>query len=274
VTAPAWVQHVIWWHVYPLGFVGAFPAAAPPDPGEHRLRRVAEWFDHAIALGASGIALGPIFASRTHGYDTTDHYRVDPRLGDDDDFDYLIAEARRRGLRVLLDGVFNHVGVDFPRYRQAAHDAASARWFRGRPGHFHTFEGHGDLLTLNHDNPEVIDYTATDFTAATSDIDVVLDPITGDYSARSLRVLRTGGILVSLLPFAPDTPDEAARIGVRAEVMLVEYDHQGMTVIADLVTRGRLRPVIAATFPLADAAKAHVRGETGHVAGKIVLTVP
>ena len=111
-------------------------------------------------LGASGIALGPIFASRTHGYDTTDHYRIDPRLGDDEDFDYLVAEARQRGLRVLLDGVFNHVGVDFPRYLEATHDDAAARWFRGRPGHFHTFEGHGGLLTLNHDNPKVADYTA------------------------------------------------------------------------------------------------------------------
>lgn len=121
---------------------------------------------------------------------------------------------------------------------------------------------------------EVIDYTAADFTAAASDLDVVLDPITGDYSARSLRVLRRGGILVSLLPFAADIPGEAVRLGVRAEIMLVEYDHQGMTVIADLVTQGRLRPVIAGTFPLADAAKAHVLGETRHVAGKLVLTVP
>ena len=48
-----------------------------------------EWLDHAISLGASGIALGPVFASRTHGYDTTDHYRIDPRLGDDADFDRL-----------------------------------------------------------------------------------------------------------------------------------------------------------------------------------------
>ena len=55
--------------------------------------------------------------------------------------------------------------------------------------------------------------------------------------------------------------------------MLVEYDHQGMTAIADLVTEGRLRPVIAATFPLAEAAKAHELGETRHVAGKLVLTV-
>ncbi|OBI20249.1 MULTISPECIES: alpha-amylase family protein [unclassified Mycobacterium] len=160
MTAPAWVEHAIWWQVYPLGFVGAFPASSePPQPDQHRLRRLVDWFDHAIALGASGVALGPIFASRTHGYDTTDHYRIDPRLGDDDDFDHLVAEARRRGLRILLDGVFNHVGLDFPRYREAPTDEAAARWFRGRPGRFHTFEGHAELITLNHDNPDVVDYT-------------------------------------------------------------------------------------------------------------------
>ncbi|WP_297594472.1 alpha-amylase family glycosyl hydrolase [Mycobacterium sp.] len=161
-SGPSWVRHAIWWQVYPLGFVGAFPVPRsnePQQPAEHRLLRLVDWFDHAIELGASGIALGPIFASRTHGYDTTDHYRIDPRLGDDADFDRLVDEAHRRGLCVLLDGVFNHVGVDFPRYREAPDDAAAARWFRGRPGHFHTFEGHDGLITLNHDNPEVVDYT-------------------------------------------------------------------------------------------------------------------
>jgi glycosidase len=143
--SPSWIEHAIWWQVYPLGFVGAYPAEQPPGPDDHRLRRIADWFDHAIELGASGIALGPIFASRTHGYDTTDHYRIDSRLGDDADFDYLIAEARRRGLRVLLDGVFNHVGSDFQ---------ASDGWFSGQ-----TFEGHPGLITLNHDNAEVVDYT-------------------------------------------------------------------------------------------------------------------
>jgi cyclomaltodextrinase / maltogenic alpha-amylase / neopullulanase len=155
----SWVEHAIWWQVYPLGFVGAFPADQPPDAGEHRLRRLVDWFDHAIELGASGIALGPVFASRTHGYDTTDHYRIDPRLGDDADFDYVVSEAHGRGLRVLLDGVFNHVGADFSRHLEAPDNDASARWFRGRPGRFHTFEGHGELVTLNHDNREVIDYT-------------------------------------------------------------------------------------------------------------------
>lgn len=140
----AWTEHVIWWQVYPLGFVGAFPADRPPGPDEHRLRRLVDWFDHAIELGASGVALGPIFAARSHGYDTTDHYRIDPRLGDDTDFEHLVAEARRRGLRILLDGVFNHVGADF---------AGPASWRSGG-----TFEGHSELAALDHDNPEVADY--------------------------------------------------------------------------------------------------------------------
>ncbi len=149
MTGPSWIEHSIWWQVYPLGFVGAYPSEAPPDPGEHRLRRLVDWFDHAIALGASGVALGPIFHSRTHGYDTTDHFRIDPRLGDDADFDYLIEQARQRGLRVLLDGVFNHVGADFARYG----DPESAHWFSGD-----NFEGHAELITLNHKDPAVADY--------------------------------------------------------------------------------------------------------------------
>jgi glycosidase len=151
MTEPAWVQHAIWWQVYPLGFVGAYPADTPPTADEHRLRRIVEWFDHAIGLGASGVALGPIFASQTHGYDTTDHYRIDSRLGDGGDFDHLVEEARKRGVRLLLDGVFNHVGTDF----------GNSSWFRKRcnGSGFDTFEGHDGLIALDHDNPEVVDYT-------------------------------------------------------------------------------------------------------------------
>jgi glycosidase len=149
VTDPDWVEHAIWWQVYPLGFVGAHPADAAPTADEHRLGRLVDWLDHAVRLGASGLALGPIFASHTHGYDTTDHFRIDPRLGDDADFDRLVAEAHGRGLRVLLDGVFNHVGPDFPH----------TEWFRLRGNTFDTFEGHGGLIALNHDNPAVADYT-------------------------------------------------------------------------------------------------------------------
>ena len=132
--------------------------------------------------------------------------------------------------------------------------------------------GHHDLVRdLGAD--EMIDYRTTDFAEAVSDVDVVLNSITGDYSARSLCTLRPGGVLVSLLPFGSEVPAEAAKLGVRTELMLVEHDHAGMTEIAGLVTQGKLRPVIAATFPLAEAAKAHELGETRHVAGKLVLTM-
>lgn len=157
MSDPDWVQHVIWWQIYPLGFVGAFPAENPPAADEHRLLRIIEWLDHAVELGTSGIAPGPVFASRTHGYDTTDHLRIDPRLGDDTDFDALVDACHRRGLRVLLDGVFNHVGTDFGRYREAL-DNGPDDWFRKKHNGFATFEGHDELIALNHDSPDVIAY--------------------------------------------------------------------------------------------------------------------
>ena len=157
MTEPAWVQHAIWWQVYPLGFVGAYPADPAPGPDAHRLRRLVDWLDYTVELGASGLALGPVFASQTHGYDTIDHYRIDPRLGDDGDFDHLVGEARTRGLRILLDGVFNHVGTDFPRHRDAR-AGGDRSWFRVRGDRFATFEGHDGLIALNHRNPEVVDY--------------------------------------------------------------------------------------------------------------------
>ena len=156
----SWTEHAIWWQVYPLGFVGAFPGAQPPEPGEHRLRRLVDWLDHAIELGASGIALGPIFASRTHGYDTTDHYRIDPRLGDDADFDRLIAEARTVvACASCSTGCSTTSALDFARYRDAQHRDASARWFRGpaRPvRHLRRATASSSRSTTS--SPAVVDY--------------------------------------------------------------------------------------------------------------------
>jgi NADPH:quinone reductase-like Zn-dependent oxidoreductase len=124
---------------------------------------------------------------------------------------------------------------------------------------------------------EAIDYHTVDFTESAKDIDVVLDPVSRDAAARarSLAVLRPGGTLVSILPVpidAAELADIAAR-GIRYESLLVEADRAGMRAIADLVETGALRAHIEATFPLAEAAKAHTLGETGRTTGKIVLTV-
>lgn len=122
---------------------------------------------------------------------------------------------------------------------------------------------------------EVVDYRTTDFRDAVQDIDMVLDPLSGDTRTRSLDVLRPGGVLVSLLPGTdPDEAANAAARQVRVETLLVEADHAGMNAVADLVASGSLRAHVEAVFPLADAAKAHALGETGRTAGKIVLTVP
>ncbi|MER6423131.1 NADP-dependent oxidoreductase [Streptomyces sp. NPDC001137] len=121
---------------------------------------------------------------------------------------------------------------------------------------------------------EAIDYRETDFTEAVKDVDVVLDTIGGDTSTNSLRVLRPGGIVVSILPVgSKDFCEEAERLGVRALRMLVDASHSGLKAIAELVEAGKLRPAIAGTFPLADAAEAHRLGDTGRTTGKLVLTV-
>ncbi|KAB7790966.1 alpha-amylase family protein [Bifidobacterium leontopitheci] len=152
----------IWWQVYPLGFTGA---PIRPTTAEHRrmtprLDRIIPWLDYLIGLGANGLLLGPIFDSSTHGYDTTDYYRIDPRLGDDAAFDRLVDACRSRGIRIMLDGVFNHVGRDFGPFRDAlaghGHDAMFLITRNADGGvDYAKFEGHAELPELNHDDPEV-----------------------------------------------------------------------------------------------------------------------
>jgi NADPH:quinone reductase-like Zn-dependent oxidoreductase len=108
---------------------------------------------------------------------------------------------------------------------------------------------------------EVIDYRTTDFTTATGDLDVVLDTIGGDYAPRSRTLLRPGGTYIAL---ADPTDDD---------FLLVEPDHAGMLALVDLVVKNQLKVTLDSVFPLAEAAKAHERGETGGATGKIVLTV-
>ncbi len=166
----SWVERTIWWHIYPLGFVGAEREATACAGVAHRFGHLAAWLDYAVNLGASGVLLGPIFASSTHGYDTIDHFQIDKRLGDGADFDDFVAQAHRRGLRVVLDGVFNHFGRECPIFRRAVAggpDAPESAWFRqirpadpasGAEPDYATFEGHHQLVALNHDEPAVADY--------------------------------------------------------------------------------------------------------------------
>lgn len=169
---PDWINDAVFWHVYPLGFLGAEREARPDTPVTHRLNRLEPWLDYAAGFGATGLLLAPIFASSTHGYDTTDYFRIDPRLGDDSDFDALVHALRARNMRLVLDGVFNHVGRNHPAFRQVLAEgprAPQAGWFRlswprgdapGATPDYANFEGHGELPALDHDNPAVADHVA------------------------------------------------------------------------------------------------------------------
>ena len=160
----SWADHAILWHVYPFGFTGAERAALPVgQPATHRLRHLEAWLDYAVELGCNGLLLGPVFASETHGYDTVDYFKIDARLGDSDDFDALVAAADQRGLRLVLDGVFNHVGRGFPPFEAAVSGGPAtpaARWFKRTPdgSDYSVFEGHGQLVELDHNEPAVLSY--------------------------------------------------------------------------------------------------------------------
>ena len=170
---PAWVRHGIFWQVYPLGFVGADIRPAGPRTFNGRgLDALIGWLDYAVELGCSGLLLGPIFESSTHGYDTLDHMHVDVRLGGDEAFDRLAEACRSRGLRLLLDGVFNHVGREHPAVLAALDEAAGKALPQHNPWHglvrahlddsgnptLDVFEGHGQLVDLDHDSPATVDY--------------------------------------------------------------------------------------------------------------------
>jgi NADPH:quinone reductase-like Zn-dependent oxidoreductase len=121
---------------------------------------------------------------------------------------------------------------------------------------------------------EVIDYTEVDFASDLRDVDVVLDTIGGDYGPRSLRTLRDGGVLVSIVPPVEDElRAAAAKRGIRTGWTLVEPDYAALKEIVALVESGRLHAEIDSVFPLEKAGEAHALGERGRTTGKIVLTV-
>ncbi|HVM09114.1 MAG TPA: alpha-amylase family glycosyl hydrolase [Acidimicrobiales bacterium] len=109
------------------------------------IRSLERWLDHVAALGCGGVLLTPIHHSSDHGYDTIDAFRLDPRLGSDSDFESFVGACRERDLVVVLDGVFNHAGRGFVRP-----ELLSDR----------CWEGHDELVELDHSNPDVLVWAA------------------------------------------------------------------------------------------------------------------
>lgn len=164
-----WVNKSIFYHIYPLGFCGA------PEYNDnivnYRLDKIKEWIPHLKELNINAIYFGPLFESTKHGYDTKDYYKIDCRLGDNESFKKICDELHRNGIRIVLDGVFNHVGRDFWAFRdvqQKLGNSEYCNWFQnlnfdgnspmGDPFWYEGWSGHYDLVKLNLQNKKVVEY--------------------------------------------------------------------------------------------------------------------
>lgn len=131
-AAPAWTRDAVVYNIFPDSFAAGkrlAPNGAPPCRGG-TVRGVTENLDYIVSLGFNCIYLNPIFAARSyHRYDTLDYYRIDPHMGAEDDLRDLVRRAHALGIRVILDGVFNHVSSDHPFFRDVLEKGRASRYY-------------------------------------------------------------------------------------------------------------------------------------------------
>ena len=164
-----WFDESVFYQIYPLGYCGA---ERENDFGEvrHRLARIEEQIPYIRDCGFNAVLFNPLFESERHGYDTVDFFRIDRRLGDNEDFKRLVAKFHEAGIRVVLDGVFNHVGRRFFAYeevREKRENSDKKDWFHinfgGNTAYndgfwYEGWEGHMELVKLNLQNEAVLGY--------------------------------------------------------------------------------------------------------------------
>ena len=163
-----WSYETVYYQIYPMGFTGA------PFENDgvltHRIRKVMDWIPHLQKLHVGAVYFSPVFESDTHGYNTRDYQNIDVRLGTNEDFKEVCDALHKAGIRVLLDGVFNHVGRGFFGFQDVLKNRESSPYkdwfyinFGGNDGYndglwYEGWEGHYDLVKLNLKNPAVCDY--------------------------------------------------------------------------------------------------------------------
>jgi len=105
-----WVENALFYHIYPLGAFDCPRENKGEETSGHRILKLIDWLPHLKNIGVTAIYLGPIWESGTHGYDTYDYFKLDRRLGDNDDLKTVINNCHENDIKVVLDGVFNHIG--------------------------------------------------------------------------------------------------------------------------------------------------------------------
>lgn len=163
-----WAYESVFYQIYPLGFCGA--------PFENdgvltsRILKVKDWIPHIKKLGANAIYFSPVFESDTHGYNARDYRKIDCRLGTNEDFKEVCDALHENGIKVVLDGVFNHAGRGFFAFQDVLKNRENSpylSWFHidlnGNSNYndglwYEGWEGNFDLVKLNLFNEEVVNY--------------------------------------------------------------------------------------------------------------------
>ena len=166
----AWYDEAVFYHIYPLGMTGAPKQNTYGEP-VHRLNKLLPWISHIKEIGCNALYIGPLFESVGHGYETTDYKKLDSRLGTNEDLTNFVSECHRQGIRVILDGVFNHTGRDFFAFKDIIgnrENSAYKDWycnvnFWGNNSYndgfsYENWGGYDLLVKLNQRNPAVKNY--------------------------------------------------------------------------------------------------------------------
>jgi cyclomaltodextrinase len=163
-----WAYEGIFYQIYPIGFCGA--PTANDGKTVSRILKLKDWSSYLESLGISSILLNPIFESDNHGYDTRDYKKIDCRLGTNKDFAEVCKDLHAHNVKIVLDGVFNHVGRGFWAFKDVLEkkwDSPYKDWFcinfDGNSCYndgfwYEGWEGHFELVKLNLANPAVVDY--------------------------------------------------------------------------------------------------------------------
>ncbi len=180
-----WYERGVFYHIYPLGLVGA-PKENRESSVTDRFGELCQWISHIRSLGCNAIYIGPLFESSTHGYDTRDYQMVDRRLGDREGFQEFVSRCHEAGIKVVVDGVFNHTGREFFAFQDILDHRENSPyrdWYRGisfAAGSplgdsfgYEAWQGHFELPCLNLFNPAVKQYLfdTVQFWINTFDID-------------------------------------------------------------------------------------------------------
>lgn len=165
-----WYEQAIFYHMYPLGMTGA-PKTNIQTEVTDRFKELDQWIPHIHSLGCNAIYIGPLFESSSHGYDTKDYKLVDRRLGTNESFRKFTKLCHENGIKVVVDGVFNHTGREFFAFKDIQEkkwDSPYKDWYKGvnfgwqsplgDPFGYEAWQGHFELPCLNLYNPQVKDY--------------------------------------------------------------------------------------------------------------------